>query len=287
MHPWSQVCRGGVTVEVKPRCPAVLLPLGSRFRPGLPGGRRVPPWMPVNGSACRPTHNPMRWFLPVTPGISTGHGFLFGGCALGAAISALEGSTGRSVVWATAQYLSYARPPSVMDIDVTVAVGGPQHHPGPGRRHGRQHRDPDGERRAGRSRRSLPAGSGRRCPTCRRRTSACPREGRMHVEDSIMSRLDQRWAHTDPEHPGATVLWSRLPDVLEVSAAGARGDGRLRAARHRPGARRRTPPATASTTRCGWAPSCPPSGCSSTSASSSSPAASATAPSTSGRPTAP
>jgi len=27
----------------------------------------------------RPTHNPMRWFLPVTTGISTGHGFLFGG----------------------------------------------------------------------------------------------------------------------------------------------------------------------------------------------------------------
>ena len=72
----------------------------------------------------RPTHNPMRWYLPVTPGISTGHSFLFGGCALGGAISALEGSTGRSVVWATAQYLSYARPPAVMDIDVTVASEG-------------------------------------------------------------------------------------------------------------------------------------------------------------------
>ena len=32
------------------------------------------------------THNPMRWILPVTPGISTGHQFLFGGCGLGAAI---------------------------------------------------------------------------------------------------------------------------------------------------------------------------------------------------------
>ncbi len=62
-----------------------------------------------------PTHNPHRWVLPVTPGISTGGGFLFGGCGLAAAIAALEGTTERPVVWATAQYLSYARPPDIMD----------------------------------------------------------------------------------------------------------------------------------------------------------------------------
>ena len=38
----------------------------------------------------------------------------------------MEGTTGRPVVWATAQYLSYARPGTVMDIDVTVAVEGHQ-----------------------------------------------------------------------------------------------------------------------------------------------------------------
>lgn len=70
------------------------------------------------------THNPNRWILPVTPGISTGANFLFGGCGLGAAIEALEGTTGRPLVWATAQYLSYARPPSIVDIDVRVAVAG-------------------------------------------------------------------------------------------------------------------------------------------------------------------
>ena len=32
----------------------------------------------------QPTHNPTRWYLPVVPGISTGGGFLFGGCGLGA-----------------------------------------------------------------------------------------------------------------------------------------------------------------------------------------------------------
>lgn len=73
-----------------------------------------------------PTHNPNRWYLPVTPGISTGGGFLFGGCGLGAAISALEGTTGRPLIWATAQYLSYARPPSIVDIDVRVVVSGKQ-----------------------------------------------------------------------------------------------------------------------------------------------------------------
>lgn len=36
----------------------------------------------------------------------------------------MEGTTGRPVVWATAQYLSYAKTGSVMDIDVVVAVEG-------------------------------------------------------------------------------------------------------------------------------------------------------------------
>lgn len=74
----------------------------------------------------KPTHNPFRWALPVTPGVCTPGGFLFGGCGLGAAIAAMEGTTDRPVVWATAQYLSYARPPEVLDLDVTVAVAGHQ-----------------------------------------------------------------------------------------------------------------------------------------------------------------
>jgi len=73
-----------------------------------------------------PTHNPYRWLLPVVPGISTGGAFLFGGCGLGAAILAMERTSGRRAVWATGQYLSYAKPGEVMDIDVTLAVSG--HH---------------------------------------------------------------------------------------------------------------------------------------------------------------
>ncbi len=70
------------------------------------------------------THNPFRWYLPVEMKLCTGGNFLYGGSALGAAISALEGATGRHVVWTTAQYLSYARPGEVMDIDVIVPVEG-------------------------------------------------------------------------------------------------------------------------------------------------------------------
>jgi acyl-CoA thioesterase-2 len=74
----------------------------------------------------RQSHNPYRWWLAVTPHLCTGGGFLFGGCGLGAAISAMEGTSGREVVWATGQYLEYARPGEVMDIDVRLAVEGHQ-----------------------------------------------------------------------------------------------------------------------------------------------------------------
>lgn len=74
----------------------------------------------------RPTHNPHRWILPVTEAVSTPGNFLFGGCGLAAAISAMEQTCGRPTVWATAQYLSYARPPSIMDVDVIVPVSGKQ-----------------------------------------------------------------------------------------------------------------------------------------------------------------
>ena len=72
----------------------------------------------------RTTHNPMRWYLPITEGIATRGKFLFGGCGLGAAVAAMEAVCERPVVWATAQYLSFAMVDSIMDLDVTVAVSG-------------------------------------------------------------------------------------------------------------------------------------------------------------------
>jgi acyl-CoA thioesterase II len=75
----------------------------------------------------RSTHNPHRWFLPVTRDLCVGppgNTFLFGGVGLAAAIAALEETSGRPLVWATAQYLSYARPGSVVDLDVRIPVSG-------------------------------------------------------------------------------------------------------------------------------------------------------------------
>ncbi|WP_439814630.1 acyl-CoA thioesterase [Zavarzinia sp. CC-PAN008] len=73
------------------------------------------------------THNPHRWFMPVEPHICVGHPdsrFMFGGVGLGSSIAALERTTGRPLVWATAQYMGYARPPSIVDIDVWTPVQG-------------------------------------------------------------------------------------------------------------------------------------------------------------------
>jgi acyl-CoA thioesterase len=83
----------------------------------------------MNPQFCdlRATHNPHRWFMPLTPAVCVGPPdklFMFGGVGLAAAIGAMERTCGRPLVWATAQYLSYARPPSVVDLDVRApAVG--------------------------------------------------------------------------------------------------------------------------------------------------------------------
>lgn len=74
----------------------------------------------------RATHNPHRWVLPVDPSICVRVGFLFGGCGLAASVTALEETSGRPLVWATAQYLDYARPPAIVDLDVTLPVRGKQ-----------------------------------------------------------------------------------------------------------------------------------------------------------------
>jgi acyl-CoA thioesterase len=75
----------------------------------------------------RATHNDHRWFLPLEEAHCVGpagHRFMFGGIGMGAAIAAMERTCGRRAIWATAQYLSYARPGSVVDIDVRVPANG-------------------------------------------------------------------------------------------------------------------------------------------------------------------
>ena len=173
-----------------------------------------------------PSHNPYRWHLPVTPGLSTGGGFLFGGCGLGAAIAALEGTTERPLVWATAQYLSYAQPPSVVDIDVHVAVSGRQSSQARAVGHV-----------ADREIFTVNAALGSRpldidatyvTPLDVPAPEDCdPRPLRIPGEESIMSRLELRLASArawedlqgSPAVGGRSALWARIPDLLEPSAA--------------------------------------------------------------------
>jgi acyl-CoA thioesterase len=69
---------------------------------------------------------PDRWRLAITQGLTTRGGFLFGGAGLAAAIAALEASSGRAAVWASAQYLSYATPGETLLIEVETFVAGHQ-----------------------------------------------------------------------------------------------------------------------------------------------------------------
>lgn len=171
-----------------------------------------------------PTHNPHRWYLPIVPGICAGGQFLFGGCGLGAAIAAMEGTTGRPAVWATAQYLSYARPGSVLDIDVTVASAG---------RNTTQARVVGhvGDTEILTVNAALGARSGELDGTWGTMPEApdpaiCPeRPLRVPGVESINDRLDVRLADARPwdeldgvPGSGRSSLWARIPDLLEVSA---------------------------------------------------------------------
>jgi acyl-CoA thioesterase len=73
------------------------------------------------------THNPHRWYLPLSEALCVGpaqNRFMFGGVGLAAAIRAMEQTCARPVIWATAQYLPYARPSSIVDLDVWTPARG-------------------------------------------------------------------------------------------------------------------------------------------------------------------
>ena len=97
-----------------------------RLKPDRPGSLRLVDAReflgldPVRELGDDDTH----WRLTVTPELSTPAKFLFGGCGLGAGLVALEEASGRSTIWATAQYLSYATTGSIVDYEVTLAVVG-------------------------------------------------------------------------------------------------------------------------------------------------------------------
>jgi acyl-CoA thioesterase II len=167
------------------------------------------------------SHNPFRWSIEVTPSLSTWGGFLFGGCGLGAAISAMEGSSGREVVWATGQYLSYAKPGEVMDIDVTLAVSGHQItqaravcHVG--------NREILTVNAALGERPMEVRGQWEQMPDVPPPAACIPRPHRMPVAGTINEKLEQRlvkgreFEDLDGSHGDGQVLcWARIPEVIE------------------------------------------------------------------------
>lgn len=179
------------------------------------------------------SHNPYRWSMEVTQGLSTMGGFLFGGCGLGAAISAMEGTSGRDTIWATAQYLSYAKPGEVLDVDVTLAVEGHQMTQARAVCHvgnreiltvnaalGTRPLDKTGQWE------TMPD-----VPTpheCRTRTHRLP------VDGTINERMEQRLVkgrdYDDLDGTpgdGQTLMWVRIPDVIEgvdATTLGVLGD---------------------------------------------------------------
>lgn len=167
---------------------------------------------------------PSGFRLPVVPGITAGGGFLFGGCGLGAAIVALEEVTGRPVIWATAQYLSYARPGSVVRFDVTIGAEG---------------RNLTQARAVGRTddaeiltvnaalgaRDFEPEGQWATMPDVPG-PDDCPVRTHRFEHESVASRMEQRLAvGRDIEDLDGTpsngncALWTRMPEVLDMSAA--------------------------------------------------------------------
>jgi len=180
------------------------------------------------------TDDPTRWRLPVIPGLSTGGDFLFGGCGLAAACTALEQVAERRTVWATAQFLSFARTHEVVDLDVDISVSG--HQITQARAVGRV-----GEREiftvnAALGLREFPFdGEYAEMPVVPGPDECEDREYRFPDRETILNRLEQRVAWGRPmsdfkpkeqalaegteQGSGRSALWIRLPSGLEMGAA--------------------------------------------------------------------
>lgn len=179
------------------------------------------------------SHNLFRWSMPITPAVSTWRGFMWGGCGLGAAISAMEDTSGRECVWATAQYLSYAKRGEVMDIDVTLAAEGSTFTQARAVCH-------VGNREI----LTVNGALGERPVNVRGQWETMPdveppdryqqREFGMPIVGTIHERLEQRMVkgrtndQLDGTHSdGRVLMWARIPDVIEgvdASALAVLGD---------------------------------------------------------------
>src|SRR2546423_7801423 len=170
-----------------------------------------------------PTDDRTRWHMEVVRGLTSGTGALFGGCGLGACIEVMEQVTGRPTIWATAQFLSFARPPSVVELDVYEVVRGHQMSQARVIAHvgdteiltvlgalGKRPLPLEGQWAA---RPAVPAPE--TCP---------PRPLMNHHDGTISDRLDARLAGARPvsefprpEGSGVSALWGPIAELLHMS----------------------------------------------------------------------
>ena len=174
-----------------------------------------------------PTHNRFRWKMPVERKVATAGDFLFGGCGLGAAVSAIEGTAERQCVWATAQYLSYAPTGSVLDIDVTLAVEGRNTTQARAVCHVDDREILTVNASLG-DRSIVESGQFEHMPDdLPEPESLAPRPVDPEHADTITGRFDQRmvqgveWSELSTESgagqlraDGRTIMWARIPDVI-------------------------------------------------------------------------
>jgi len=171
------------------------------------------------------TDDPRRWRVPVVRGLCSGFGAFFGGAALGAAIEVLERLTGRPLVWASAQYLAFARPPDVVELEATEVTRG--------------HRSSQARVLAhveGREIFAVVAALGRReldwsgswavRPNVPPAAASPARELPAHQRGTIGERLGMRMANArffeqldGTPGDGRTALWVRLPGIPATASA--------------------------------------------------------------------
>jgi acyl-CoA thioesterase len=170
-----------------------------------------------------PTEDPKHWRLPIVPGVSSGMGALFGGCALAAGVEAMERVTRRPLVWATCQYLSFAHPPAVVDVEVVEAAVG--HNTTQARAVGRVDQEEIFTVNGALGARQFPAsGSWAEPPDVPEPADCPPRTTDWRHVDTLMTRIEMKMARgrnvdelPGPPGDGRAALWARVPGV-EVSA---------------------------------------------------------------------
>jgi acyl-CoA thioesterase II len=164
--------------------------------------------------------------MPVVRGLCSGFGALFGGCALGASIELLERVTRRPLVWATAQFLEFTRPPEVVELEVNEVVRG--HASSQARVLARVDGNEIFTVVAALGRRELRwSGEWATPPVVPSPDDSPPRPLAARFAGSIAERLDMRIANGrtveqldgTPLDDGRSALWVRLPDGLPITAA--------------------------------------------------------------------